>query len=73
MTDEYKTWIDTVKNTIKQSQIKASVKINYELIDLCWNLGKEIVEKKVSAKWGDTFLAVMSKDLQRTFSRVSGF
>ena len=58
---------------IKQSQIKASVKINYELLDLYWELGRDIVGKQESAKWGDSFLNVMSKDLQKAFPGISGF
>lgn len=73
VTDEYKAWIDDVKCRIKQSQIQASVKVNYELLDLYWDLGRDIVTKQQDAKWGDAFLATMSKDLQRTFPNMSGF
>ena len=38
VTDDYKTWIEEVKNKIRNSQIKASVRINYEMLDLYWNL-----------------------------------
>ena len=48
--DEYKQWIIDVKNKIKQSQIKASVKVNYELLDLYWDLGRDIVNKQKKAK-----------------------
>lgn len=50
MTEEYNQWIADIKNRIKQSQIKASVKVNYELLDLYWNLGHELVEKQKNAK-----------------------
>ena len=36
VTDDYKVWIDEVKKKIRNSQIKASVKINYEMLDLYW-------------------------------------
>ena len=32
VTDDYKTWIEEVKNKIRNSQIKASVRINYEIL-----------------------------------------
>lgn len=32
VTEEYRHWINEVKKRIRQSQIKASVKINYELL-----------------------------------------
>lgn len=73
VTEEYKSWINDVKMRIKRSQIKASVKINYELLDLYWELGRDIVGKQESAKWGDSFLNVMSKDLQKAFPGISGF
>lgn len=31
---DYKAWITNIKQRIKQSQIKAAVKVNYELLDL---------------------------------------
>lgn len=71
--DEYKAWIEDIKNRIKQSQVKAAVKVNYELLELYWGIGKDIVAKQKHAKWGDAFLTTMSKDLQRAFPDMSGF
>ena len=65
--DEYKAWIEDIKKRIKQSQIKAAVKVNYELLELYWGIGRDIVAKQKHAKWGDAFLATMSKDLQKSF------
>lgn len=73
VTEEYQNWINDIKKRINQSQIKASVKINYELLDLYWNLGKDIVDKQENAKWGDSFLSTMSKDLKKAFPGMSGF
>lgn len=73
VTNEYKAWMEQIKNKIKLCQIKASVKVNYELLNLYWELGKEIVERQENSKWGDAFLGVMSKDLQKTFPGMSGF
>lgn len=38
-----------------------------------WNIGREIIDKQENAKWGDSFLTVMSKDLQKAFPGISGF
>lgn len=73
VTDDYKAWIEEVKSKIRNSQIKASVKINYEMFDLYWNLGSNICEKQKQARWGDAFLNVMSNDLQKAFPGMSGF
>lgn len=71
--EDYKTWITNIKKKIKQSQIKAAVKINYELLDLYWELGRDIVEKQEESKWGDSFLETMSKDLKKFFPGMKGF
>ena len=71
--DEYKQWIENLKNRIKHTQIKAAVKVNYEMLDLYWTLGKDIVEKQADAKWGDSFLLTLSNDLKKAFPGVSGF
>ncbi len=42
-TEDYKAWINDIKKRIKQNQIKASVKVNYELLSLYWDLGRDIV------------------------------
>ena len=47
--------------------------MNYELLELYWGIGRDIVAKQKHAKWGDAFLATMSKDLQKSFPDMSGF
>ncbi len=73
VTDEYVAWIEDVKNRIKHSQIKAAVKVNDVVLDLYWNLGKDIVVKQAASKWGDGFLLTMSRDLKKAFPNVAGF
>lgn len=73
VTDDYKAWIENIKQKIRQSQIKASVKVNYAMLDLYWDIGRDIVIKQKTAKWGDAFLSTMSKDLKKTFPNMSGF
>ncbi len=70
---DYKKWILSLKNTIKQRQIKATVATNNELILLYWDLGKQIVDKQRNAKWGSGFINQLSKDLKKEFPKISGF
>lgn len=48
---QYSDWLKDVKSRIQQSQIKAAVKINQELLRLYWLLGKDIVEMQKSSHW----------------------
>ncbi len=71
--NEYKQFVIEVKNKIRQSQLKAAVKVNYELLDLYWELGAKIIEMQKEYSWGDSFLKELSKDLKKEFSDMKGF
>lgn len=71
--NDYKIWITQIKEKVRQTQIKASIKVNYELLNLYWELGREIISKESNAVWGDRFLTVMSKDLRKEFPDITGF
>jgi predicted nuclease of restriction endonuclease-like (RecB) superfamily len=70
---EYKNWLIELKANIKQSQIKAALAVNSELIQLYWDLGRQIVEKQKHAQWGSGFIDQLSKDLKAEFPDVGGF
>lgn len=69
---EYKKWIVSLKSKILNSQIRASLKINIELLSLYWELGKELVEKEQYYAWGEMFLAQISRDLKADFPELKG-
>jgi predicted nuclease of restriction endonuclease-like (RecB) superfamily len=70
---EYKKWLSELKLRIRQSQIKAAVKVNVELLKLYWSLGKDIVSKQANSQWGDGLVKQLSIDLKREFPNVQGF
>jgi predicted nuclease of restriction endonuclease-like (RecB) superfamily len=55
------------------AQIKAAIKVNYELLNLYWELGKEISEKQKKTNWGESLIDQLSKDLSKAFPGVKGF
>jgi len=61
----YKDWLLEIKNKVRQAQLKAVVNFNIALIELYWELGKEIVSRQTESKWGDNFLEQLSIDLKR--------
>ena len=69
---DYKNWLVDLKSKIKQSQIKAALAVNSQLILLYWELGKQIVEKQQNSKWGSGFIDQLSKDLKAEFPEMSG-
>jgi hypothetical protein len=51
-----KNWLTDLKANIKSTQIKA-LAVNSSLIQLYWEMGKQIVEKQENAKWGSLVLS----------------
>ena len=71
--NEYKQWLSDLKSRIRQSQIKAAVKVNAELLHLYWDLGHDIVVRQMEANWGSKILERLSKDLLQEFPEMKGF
>ncbi|MDR3049821.1 MAG: PDDEXK nuclease domain-containing protein [Elusimicrobiota bacterium] len=72
-TNGYRKWLIELKSRIRQSQIKAAVRVNSALIELYWSIGADIVAKQAEAKWGDGLIEKLSADLQKEFPNMQGF
>jgi len=70
---EYVECLGEIKEKIRRSQLKAAVRLNTEFFNLYWDLGRMIVEKQNSSKWGDGLIKQLSNDLQAEFTGVQGF
>jgi len=70
---DYKSWLADLKSRIRQSQIKAAVKVNAELLRLYWDLGQDIVARQMEKTWGSGFFEQLSKDLRSEFPDMQGF
>jgi len=71
--NEYKRWLIEVKTAILQSQIKAAVRVNVELLQLYWRLGAMIVGKQQDSSWGSSLVQQLSQDLRHEFPDMKGF
>lgn len=70
---EYKSFLDSLKKDIKQTQIRAAVGVKTELILLYWRIGKAISEKMTQEGWGAKTVDSISHDLIRAFPGMAGF
>ncbi len=71
--NEYQQWLANLKKRIKQSQIKAAVKVNTELLELYWSISSDIVKKQTESDWGDGIIEQLSLDLRLAFPEIKGF
>ena len=68
--DKYLSIIETIKNEIGNSQFKAAVSVNRELVLLYYNIGSIINEHK---SWGNKFIENLSMDIKLAFPNATGY
>jgi hypothetical protein len=71
--EEYKQWISELSERFRVSQLRASVKVNAEMLRFYWSLGRDIVEFKAESKWGNGVIKSISQDLQNQLPGIKGF
>ena len=71
--EQYLEFYKNVKERIIASKIKAVRSANKELIQLYWNIGKEIIEKQEKLGWGKSVVEELSKDLRRELGNIEGY
>ena len=70
---EYAEWLKSLSKRFRQSQIKAAVKVNSELLKFYWSLGQDIVERNFENTYGSEFFKNLSLDLKEEFPDTKGF
>ena len=61
---DYSRWVEDLSVRYRQSQIKAAVRVNRELLKYYWKLGRDIEEMHVEERWGQSVIKNLSVDLQ---------
>ncbi len=69
----YSQWLNEIKSRYRSSQIKAAIKVNYELLLFNWQLGRDLVTRKAEEQWGAGIVEQLSLDLQAAFPESKGF
>lgn len=70
---EYVEWLKELKERYRQSQIKATIKVNTGILEYYWNLGRDIIQLKAESKWGSGFFNQLSLDMRAMFPNEKGF
>lgn len=70
---EFKTWITQIKKQVRGAQIKASIAVNEEMLELYWNIGKDISERNFEKSYGSKFFEKTSLELKTEFPDTQGF
>lgn len=68
--NQYLSIIENIKQEINNSQFKAAVSVNRELVMLYYNIGLIINEHKT---WGNKFIENLAKDIKLAFPNSTGY
>lgn len=71
--DNYKRWLGELSDRFRSSQIKAAVRVNSEMLQFYWSLGRDISQMGLTAKYGSGFYKRLSADLKEIFPDVNSF
>ena len=58
---EYAQWIAELAKRYRSSQIKASIKVNDEMLRFYWSLGEDIEKRQFENRYGGRFYENVSK------------
>ena len=64
--------LDEIKGRIRLAQIKATLSVNCELIELYWSIGRDIVQRQRREGWGAKVIDRLAADLRSEFPDMSG-
>ena len=70
---EFINFVKIIKDRILSVQYEILKKVNRELIDLYWSIGKDIVSKQKEHGWGKSIVKNLSQELQKEFVGMRGF
>jgi predicted nuclease of restriction endonuclease-like (RecB) superfamily len=70
---DYRALLVDIKSRIRTAQIKASLAVNRELIQLYWDIGRLVVKRQRAEGWGAGVIDRLARDLQKAFPGLQGF
>jgi predicted nuclease of restriction endonuclease-like (RecB) superfamily len=70
---DYQELLKDIKSRIQTAQVKASLSVNRELIQLYWDIGGSIVKRQETDGWGKSVVERLAADVQKSFPGIEGF
>jgi predicted nuclease of restriction endonuclease-like (RecB) superfamily len=69
----YQALLQELKQRIRESQLRASVAVNRELVLLYWRIGRDILIRQERERWGAKVIDRLAADLKKAFPEMKGF
>ncbi|MBD5397300.1 DUF1016 domain-containing protein [bacterium] len=69
----YVEWLSDVKARFRQSQIKASIRVNTAMLEFYWGVGRDLVALRAEERWGAGVVKQFALDMRQAFPSITGF
>ena len=70
---DYAEWLSQLKRDITQSQQRAALSVNAELVQLYGRIGRDILQRQSAQGWGAKVIDRLAQDLKDAFPDMRGF
>lgn len=71
--ESYPAFLHELKQRIRESQVRASLAVNRELVMLYWRTGRDILVRQERENWGAKIIDRLAADLKKSFPEMKGF
>jgi len=69
----YADWLADLKGRIHTAQQRATLAVNRELVQLYWQIGRDILARQAEQGWGAKVIERLAHDLRTAFPEMKGF
>jgi predicted nuclease of restriction endonuclease-like (RecB) superfamily len=73
LSENYDEFLRSLKDRIRQAQVRAALSVNSELVLLYWTIGNEILARQKAIGWGGKVIDRLAQDLKQAFPEMQGF
>jgi predicted nuclease of restriction endonuclease-like (RecB) superfamily len=69
----YDVVLSEIKERVRRAQLRAALAVNRELIELYWQIGRQILRQQQEQGWGAKIIDRLAADLRHEFPEMKGF
>ena len=70
---EFVLWIKGLKSKIHDARRKVAFSVNSQVLELYWDIGKDICDKQEKSNWGSNLIEAIEIELRLEFPEMKGF
>jgi predicted nuclease of restriction endonuclease-like (RecB) superfamily len=70
---DYPQFLAELKGHIRETQVRAALAVNSELVLLYWRIGRSILQQEQQQGWGAEVVVRLAQDLRQDFPSLTGF